>query len=62
MNRKLIIVGCSLWILGLAAAILGLNLSGTTGTWLTVIGNICFLVGLGLTAIVRYKNWKHPDE
>jgi len=62
MNRKLIIVGCSLWILGLAAAILGLNLSGATGTWLTVIGNICFLVGLGLTAIVRYKNWKYPDE
>ena len=62
MNRKLTVIGCSLWILGLAAAIIGLNLSGPTGTWIAVIGNICFLAGLGLTGIVWFKNRKHRDE
>ena len=61
MNRKLTVIGCTLWILGLAAAIIGLNLSGPTGTWVAVAGNICFLVGLGLTGIVWLKKRKEQD-
>ena len=52
MMKKLTIAGCVLWIAGLAAAIIGLNLEGTAGTWTAVAGNIAFLVGLGIMGVV----------
>ena len=31
MNKRLLLPGCVLWVVGLAASILGINLEGTTG-------------------------------
>lgn len=56
--KKLMITGCALWITGVAATIIGLNLSGTAGQWTTVIGNIIFLVGLGITGALWLKRKK----
>ncbi len=60
MERTLNIIGCVLWIAGLAATITGLNLSGNAGRWLTVIGNIAFLVGLGIVGAIWL--WKKKGE
>ena len=49
MLRKWTAAGCVLWIAGLAAFLVGLNLQGDTGKWLQIIGNIVFLAGLGIT-------------
>lgn len=52
MSEKLLpVLGASLWILGLVLSIVGLNIHSATGTWISVIGNIAFLVGLGLEGI-----------
>ena len=59
MMKKLTIAGCVLWIAGLAAAIIGLNLEGTAGTWTAVAGNIAFLVGLGIMGVVWFKKRKN---
>ena len=48
MNKRLLLPGCVLWVVGLAASILGINLEGTTGQWISVIGNILFFIGLGI--------------
>lgn len=58
MERKWTVVGCALWILGLAASIIGLNLSGETGTWVSVVGNIVFLAGLGITGAIWLRKKK----
>ena len=42
--KKMTIIGCILWIAGIAAFIIGLNLSGSTKDWMTVTGSIVFLV------------------
>ena len=55
MERKMTIVGSVLWIGGLAAAIIGLNMEGSVGTWTAVGGNIAFLVGLGIMGVVWFK-------
>ena len=55
MERKMTIVGSVLWIGGLAAAIIGLNMEGSAGTWTAVGGNIAFLVGLGIMGVVWFK-------
>ena len=55
MERKLTVTGCALWIIGLAASIIGLNLTGTARTWVSVIGNAVFLVGLGITGAVWFR-------
>jgi len=60
MMRRLTVVGCSLWIAGLAAFLIGLNLPGQAGSWLAIAGNILFLVGLGLTGFVWFR--KKRDE
>ena len=58
MQKKWTVTGCVLWIAGLAAAITGLNLTGETGTWLAVIGNIIFLIGLGITGALWFQKKK----
>lgn len=55
MDRKLTVIGSVLWIAGLAAAIIGLNLTGTIGTVLSVCGNIAFLGGLGIMGVVWFR-------
>ena len=53
--RKWTAAGCLLWIAGLAAFIIGLNLTGNIKEWMTVIGSIVFLAGLGITGAIRMK-------
>ena len=62
MERKLTLIGCSMWILGLIAAIVGLNLEGDAKIWVSVIGNIVFLAGLGITGAVWLKKKKAEKE
>ena len=62
MQKKWTVTGCVLWIAGLAAAITGLNLTGETGTWLTVIGNIIFLIGLGITGALWFQKKKADSQ
>ena len=62
MEKKLTVIGCVLWIAGLAAAITGLNLTGTAAQWLTVGGNIAFLIGLGITGAVWFRRKKNEQS
>lgn len=55
MQKTLTAIGCGMWISGLAAAIVGLNLTGAARSWVTTIGNIVFLIGLGITGAVWLK-------
>ena len=62
MDKKLTVAGSVLWIGGLAATIIGLNLDGTAGTWTAVGGNIAFLVGLGMMGIVWFRKRKNQGR
>ena len=42
------IAGCAGWIAGLAMTLIGMNLSGPVGKWISVSGNILFFIGLAL--------------
>ena len=53
--------GCGLWIIGIAVFIIGLNMSGNTGSWMTLSGSIAFLIGMGITGAVRMKR-KRDDK
>ena len=53
--KKMTIIGCILWIAGIAVFIIGLNLSGSAKDWMTVAGSIIFLAGLGITGAVWLK-------
>ena len=48
MNKRLILPGGILWIAGLVLSIIGMNIHTDTGSLLSVIGNILFLIGLGI--------------
>ena len=61
MLKKLTVIGCTMWIVGLVTAIIGLNLTGNARTWVSIVGNVVFLVGLGITGIVWMKK-KKDDE
>ena len=62
MNGKLLpILGAGLWILGLILSIVGLNIHSDTGTWLSVIGNILFLVGLGIEGYIWFRRKRDPS-
>ena len=52
------VTGCGLWIIGLAVFIVGLNVSGNAGNWMTLLGSIAFLIGLGITGAIRMKRKK----
>ena len=60
--KKWTIAGCVLWIIGLAVFITGLNLEGNVKEWMTVLGSIAFLAGLGITGAVWMKKNKAPQE
>lgn len=59
--RKLTAAGCLLWIIGLTAFIIGLNLTGSAKEWTTVIGSIAFLAGLGIVGAVWMKT-RHDQQ
>ena len=48
MNKRLILPGGILWIAGLVLSIVGLNIHTDTGSLISIIGNIVFLIGLGI--------------
>ncbi len=60
--RALGVAGAVLWIIGLAMAITGLNIKTETGTWMTVAGNIIFLVGLFLEGIFWFRKKKEEEK
>ena len=62
MNRKLTVTGSLLWIVGLAAAVIGLNLSGATGTALSLGGNIAFLAGLAILGVVWFRKRRDQEK
>ena len=64
MNREKIwtAAGCGLWIAGLAVFLIGLNLSGSVKDWMTVIGSILFLAGLGITGALWMKRKKKEEK
>ena len=62
MERKLTVIGCVLWIAGLIVTIVGLNLAGDEKIWVSVIGNIVFLAGLGITGAIWLKKKKSEKE
>lgn len=51
-----------MWIVGLILFITGLNLTGKTKEWMTVIGSIAFLAGLGMLGIVWAKRKKDEQD
>ena len=48
MNKQLVLPGGILWTVGLVMSIVGMNIDTSTGKLVAVIGNILFLVGLGV--------------
>ena len=48
MNKRLVLPGGVLWLAGLVISIVGMNIHTDTGSLVAVIGNILFLVGLGI--------------
>lgn len=61
MNRKMTVIACVLWLAGIAAFIIGLNIQSDTGKWLSAIGQIVFLVGLALEGILYFRR-KNAEE
>ena len=62
MLKKLTVIGCTMWILGLVTTIIGLNLTGNAKTWVSIVGNVVFLIGLVITGIVWVKKKKDVEE
>ena len=61
-GKKLPVIGASLWILGLALFLIGLNIKSGIGSWMSIIGNICFFLGLGIEGVVWMKKRKDPPS
>ena len=65
MEKTLKILASLFWIIGLVVSIVGLNIKTDTGRWMSVAGNITFLIGLALQGVVwalMYRNKKSPAE
>ncbi len=61
-GKKMPVIGASLWILGLALFLIGMNIRTNAGTWMSVIGNVCFFLGLGIEGAVWMKNRGDSSE
>lgn len=65
MEKTLKILASLFWIIGLVVSIVGLNIKTDTGRWMSVAGNITFLVGLALQGVVwalTARSKKSPAE
>ena len=65
MERIFKILASLFWIIGLVVSIVGLNIKTDTGRWMSVIGNVTFLVGLALQGVVwalAARSKKSPAE
>ena len=60
--RKLTVAGCLMWIIGLAAFITGLNLTGSVREWIITGGSIVFLIGLGVMGYIWAKRKKDEEK
>ena len=56
MKQKGLLIAAVFWILGLALFLVGLNLPTDAGKWLTVIGQILFLLGLLIEGYFWFRN------
>ena len=59
MNKRLVLPGGVLWLAGLVISIVGMNIHTDTGSLVAVIGNILFLVGLGIVGaawMIAHRN------
>lgn len=61
-QKRLAALGASFWILGLVLFVLGLNIPGNAGQWMTVTGSIAFLTGLGLEGIWWFRGRREQEE
>lgn len=65
MEKTLKILASLFWIIGLVVSIVGLNIKTDTGRWMSVAGNITFLIGLALQGVVwalMSRKKKDPAE
>ena len=62
MNKRLVLPGGILWIAGLVMSIVGMNLHTDTGRLVAIIGNIVFLVGLGIFGAAWLMARKSKDS
>ncbi len=65
MEKTLKVLASLFWVFGLIATIVGLNIKTDTGRWISVIGNITFLIGLALQGVVwalMSRDKKSPAE
>ena len=62
MNKKLVLATGILWLGGLAAAIIGMNIDSEAGKWLTIGGNGAFLIGLALAGVVWALKSKEQNQ
>ena len=60
--KKLTVAGCLMWIIGLAAFITGMNLTGAAKEWTTTGGSITFLTGLGVMGFIWVKKKKDEEK
>ena len=58
MKNKGMLIGAGCWILGLMLAIVGLNIRTDAGSWMTVTGQILFLVGLMIEGVIWFRRKK----
>lgn len=66
MDRKLIVPGGILWLAGITLSIIGMNIHTNTGSLLAIVGNILFLIGLGIVGVAwiaeRKRNGGNREE
>ena len=62
MNRRLTVIAAVLWLAGLAAFIIGLNVKTDAGKWLTVAGQVAFLSGLGMEGVLYVQKHKNDSQ
>ena len=62
MDKRLVLPGGILWIAGLVMSIVGMNLHTETGRLVAIIGNIVFLVGLGILGAAWLMARKSKDS
>ena len=63
MRKGLKAAGSVLWIIGLGMTLVGLNIADETmRKWISVIGNIVFLIGLFLVGIVWFQSRRNGEQ
>ncbi len=62
MRKRIMVIGAVCWILGLVMTIVGMNLEGATGQWISVIGNILFMLGLLLEGVCWFRARRGGEE